>query len=547
MSSRIPLPSPNYVGESFKDVFDFWENIKKRRAQQEQFNKELSFKEKEAQRMGSQFQQSFGLQQKQEQRLAQLQPYQIQQYKDAHEKASQIMPLVIQQYEDTHKEKMTKQQMDDAYNKIIQDSLSNPSDTTNPNPLEPQPESPSQTGVMTPTGNERLPDVPQSKFGFGPQVEQGMNNPSLGINENVPEAPLPQQSAPAGQTNHNGEEIVRSATSPQFKRLDRIAGLKGSPVAAPKISHYKGYTYTQYPSGEITRTKVAPDADTDKMQSPYGKALADINYIKNKYGEDHPLYKEGIKYLNRVAEGNPGIELTVDPKSGAISFTQGTRGSAPKQQVVNGKLVQSPTTQTTSQQQGQQLSNVARIGAFKDTENPYVGKESNKEMMTDYMNLISGKLKGNQKKNVEDKLVKAAIADKMVPEIAGLQLQSQGVRATVPALAHQRDAITQGWPISLKWVVNNLPKYLQDRAIAEHTELLSKLNKEKNKFFAQGMPITLNDETNSASSTSNKSSDIDAKIKQLDTWAEEAITAGKNEQLVRKKLAELKADLEGKK
>ena len=70
----------------------------------------------------------------------------------------------------------------------------------------------------------------------------------------------------------------------------------------------------------------------------------------------------------------------------------------------------------------------------------------------------------------KERLIQAAVAERLVPEYAGFQLQSQGQRATVEALKHQSEAIRQGWPSLSQKIVNNLNPELTKEAERRHNE-----------------------------------------------------------------------------
>lgn len=293
-----------------------------------------------------------------------------------------------------------------------------------------------------------------------------------------------------------------------------------------------------------------------KSVSPIGKAIEDVNYIAKVYGTNHEYYKQGLAYLTRLAEGPGGVELKVDPKTGAVSFTQGRGTSGIQQQIVNGQLVQKPSSPTTNIMQKQQLANVSRIKAFEDLEHPYIGEGSNKKIINDYIDLTTNNIEDPKtKKETEENIIKAAVSWKMIPEVAALQLESQGVRSTVSALEHQKKALKQGWPVALDFVVNNLPAHIQKEVNKRHSELLTKLKEHKEQYFAKGMPIPLNQENQNVPQTvtqapENITTNVPSKTpkrkysdEQLNRWALEAIAKGKKKKDIEAKMKKLKKEM----
>ncbi len=76
------------------------------------------------------------------------------------------------------------------------------------------------------------------------------------------------------------------------------------------------------------------------------------------------------------------------------------------------------------------------------------------------------------KLQLENDLVKAAVANKLAPEFAGFQLIGQKVKPTVHALQKQEKAIKQGWAAGFDKAMDNLPKHIQDKANALHSKIL---------------------------------------------------------------------------
>jgi hypothetical protein len=83
----------------------------------------------------------------------------------------------------------------------------------------------------------------------------------------------------------------------------------------------------------------------------------------------------------------------------------------------------------------------------------------------------------------KERLIQAAVAERLVPEYSGFQLMSQGQKATVPALKHQQEAIRQGWPHVSHVITNNLPPELQKEAERRHNEAVKGVNKIREGFL----------------------------------------------------------------
>ena len=89
-------------------------------------------------------------------------------------------------------------------------------------------------------------------------------------------------------------------------------------------------------------------------------------------------------------------------------------------------------------------------------------------------------------KEAKERLIRAAVAEKLVPEYSGFQLLSQGQKATVSALKHQQEAIRQGWPLASKTLTNNLPPELQKEAERKHNAIVKEVNRSREQFFKSG-------------------------------------------------------------
>ena len=100
-----------------------------------------------------------------------------------------------------------------------------------------------------------------------------------------------------------------------------------------------------------------------------------------------------------------------------------------------------------------------------------------------YHMIMDRYLAGNGDKAAQERLIQAAVAEKLVPEYSGFQLMSQGQRATIPALDHQQDAIRQGWPKAARLITRNLPPELQKEAERRHNEIVKGVNRSREAFL----------------------------------------------------------------
>jgi len=223
------------------------------------------------------------------------------------------------------------------------------------------------------------------------------------------------------------------------------------------------------------------------------KAMQGAQRITQQYGADSQEAKLAQTYVQRLAQGSQGLQLTTDPATGALtslSFGGSSRGG-PQSALVNDEngnptMVSKPTTAQASAQQKTSLSEIGRSTIAKKAEMPYVGSGSNQQILEDRFNYSK---KGD--KEAGKRLVQAAVAKMIAPEYAGFQLASQGVAATIPALNHQFETIKQGWPATANLVVENLPQELQKQAKEEHAKLLAEIKSAKEQHAAKGYPVKL--------------------------------------------------------
>lgn len=224
--------------------------------------------------------------------------------------------------------------------------------------------------------------------------------------------------------------------------------------------------------------------------SNFEKAMAGAERIKQQYGADSAEYALANQYVKRLSEGS-GTSLSVDPATGAVTFSQGggsSRGGGQMVQLPDGTVVQRPTTPTTTAQQKGSTANVVREEMAKYVTNPYIGTGSNAKLLEDRL-LYSQTNDPVKKKEIGDRLVSAAVSMKLAPEYASMQLNAQGVPSSVQSLKHQQEAITQGWAEALPKVVNNLPPELQAQAKEQHDAAIEAINQARADFIVKGLPL----------------------------------------------------------
>lgn len=251
------------------------------------------------------------------------------------------------------------------------------------------------------------------------------------------------------------------------------------------------------------------EAKTQSTLNPasrFEKELAGVKRIEQMYGKDSEEFKQASSNLQRYIQGSQ-TSLTVDPATGAISFSQGRgTGNQPNQMIVGDEVISKPTTPTTTAQQKRNVANVLRETLASNVYMPYKGTGANKKLIEDsliYRTTDDEKIK----KAAGKRLVQAALFFKIAPEYVLMQLNAQGANTSVPAIHEQMNALTQGWAEGLKIAVNNLPPELQDEAVILHDKLIKDLNKAGSEFVAKGLPVKLGNK--------NTTKEVNKKVKKL--------------------------------
>ena len=223
--------------------------------------------------------------------------------------------------------------------------------------------------------------------------------------------------------------------------------------------------------------------------------LAQLFNLREQFPEGSPDRALVDQAIKNKAAGSSGTQLSIDPNTGAINFIQGgTRGASPQiatDSQGNQYILNKPTTASQTAFQKQASANVARELAAEHLKMPYMGFASTLNIAND-LAIYNKNPDSKEGKEAAKRLVDAAVSERLVPEIASLQLASQGITPSVYALKFQQQAITQGWPISLKLAVNNLPQKLQQQVKKEHDIKLKKLNKVRAEYQAKGFPLKVN-------------------------------------------------------
>lgn len=89
-------------------------------------------------------------------------------------------------------------------------------------------------------------------------------------------------------------------------------------------------------------------------------------------------------------------------------------------------------------------------------------------------------------KAAQARQIKAAVIHKLLPEYVGAQLGSQGIKTTVPALAHQEAAIKQGWGHIGKFATEHMTPEMHAEADRLHNKYVQEINKRREAFNKSG-------------------------------------------------------------
>lgn len=169
-------------------------------------------------------------------------------------------------------------------------------------------------------------------------------------------------------------------------------------------------------------------------------------------GSIEKMLEEQQRINRQYGEDSPEAKL-------AQSFIQNKLGGVSSSKVPSPVKTRQLNAQLASDVRGY-LEDVAR--------QPYTGHMASANALQDQY-----KYSKTKDKSAADRLVKGALAQRLVPDIAAEQLASLGINPTVAAKKHQVEAITQGWPYLSGQIFNNLPQELQDRVTKEYEEIIN--------------------------------------------------------------------------
>lgn len=219
-----------------------------------------------------------------------------------------------------------------------------------------------------------------------------------------------------------------------------------------------------------------------------GKMIRDVQTVKQMYGAESPEYEAAMNYLKNKTEGKAGQQFTIGP-NGEFSFTQGGSGKGAPPQITgpNGETLSSPTAANQTSVQATQL---ARAGSdiLEKVIQPYVGKTATQDLYKD--------IKSYEKKptpELFEKLVDSAVAYKLAPERATVNLRANNVTPTVHAIKKQEEAIKQGWAYGGDYLIDNLPKDIQEAANKKHDEVLRNVHEAQVSHAKRGFPYKVGD------------------------------------------------------
>lgn len=391
------------------------------------------------------------------------------------------------------------------------------------------PDMPDQVSTPLPSyGAEQLFDTGLGNVPSIPQMPSASNIPSASaVQNNVSPLGAPQTAQAPAKASPAGSSLSDIVSNPTFQEgVQAFAGMFGDIGAAPNVNiatslqkHMdeaiksrdaltkqrgmdklrKAIAANPNMSADQIANLIAPldpvkaaelkiaTAKAAGMQSPYGKALTDLNRIIGTYGATSPQAAGALENLNNIARGH-GMSLTVDPNTNAISFQQGSGlGGGGKLAVINGKLVSAPSRGAQTSQQQRQLATVARDIAMDAAQNPYIATGSNFRLADDRLNYSSAT--GEQKKAIGKRLVQAAVAAFAAKDAAAMALASQKIPVTNQSMKIMLDAIQMGWAGSTEIGVNNLPFELQQEARKQSAEVLKNISNAQDKMYASGFAI----------------------------------------------------------
>ncbi len=193
--------------------------------------------------------------------------------------------------------------------------------------------------------------------------------------------------------------------------------------------------------------------------------------------------------ITRKSEGTNGMQLTIDPDTHAVSFSQGgsARSGGGSMQTVdaNGNpiIVRQPTGAANTASQISGSAQAARNEVEPLATMPYLGGGAEIKLGMDYLAAQNGD------QAAKDRLIQAAATDMLAHDMAINQLKSSKANVTNVSTALQMKALKKGWARGTDLVLNNLPPDDQAKAQKLYKQQLDVMNAAQDKYVAQGSPI----------------------------------------------------------
>lgn len=237
---------------------------------------------------------------------------------------------------------------------------------------------------------------------------------------------------------------------------------------------------TQNPIEELMEGYLRPQERAIDFKS---KQLAQA--LKEQYGAEEKEadidYKRALAQYNRSmlgkpksAFGNTMYDINQMEAGGEISPEQAAQFKKAIMDKAAGKGSSLIPAQVKGKQMQMQIASAQRIYAEKILNQPYMGFAADIDLMKD-LGQYNKTANPEEKKALAYKLALAIAANKFLPEMAGLQIVSQGMRDTLSGKKEQKEAISFGWPKSLGIFSKNAPKEIQRLAEKIHAEELEKV------------------------------------------------------------------------
>ena len=195
--------------------------------------------------------------------------------------------------------------------------------------------------------------------------------------------------------------------------------------------------------------------------------------------------------IDQKTKGTNGLQFSVDPESGAVSFSQGgtarSGGGSAQSIDENGNpvIIRAPTGAANTASQVSGSAQAARNAVEPLSTMPYVGVGAEAKMGFDLVAAYNGD------KSATDRLVEAAATDMLAHDMALNQLKSARAPVTNISTRLQMKALKKGWARGTDIILNNLPADAQDRAQKLYKQKLDIMNAAQDKYVAQGSPLQI--------------------------------------------------------